>query len=434
MKASDGVMALARPWDCPPLLNVPILGEQYTSREFFEREWLNMWTKVWLLMGRSSELDKAGSYQVEEVGPESFIMIKQNDGSIRAFYNVCQHRGSRLIFNHEGLVNQIVCPYHGWEWARDGSLEHVQDPEDFTDGNPCDDLTLVEVNCEVFAGFIWINMDSECMSLKDYLGPVWGEFEAYESHDWMRGLSSTVDVKCNWKVPQDNSCESYHLPTVHPQGLQWIEHSYKFCHFDWCKEGHNRMAIPMVTPSRSLSGEELEVDEQLAEMLEPWNLNPDDFRGREFETREEVQSVKRKLGAKRGYQFEKLFDDQLTDAYHYNIFPNVTISFAGAEYIGFQRMRPHRRDPERHSYDNFMYLSHGAAARIGMTKPEERRFFEYGTELMNRQIADQDLAISTGQQLGLSSRGYRGVRLAGQESRVQRFHDVLEEYLEGDRP
>ena len=67
------------------------------------------------------------------------------------------------------------------------------------------------------------------------------------------------------------------------------------------------MAIPMVTPSHSLSGEELEVDEQLAEMLEPWNLNPDDFKGREFETREEVQSVKRKLGAKHGYQFEELF-------------------------------------------------------------------------------------------------------------------------------
>ena len=75
-------------------------------------------------------------------------------------------------------------------------------------------------------------------------------------------------------------------------------------------------------------------------------------------------------------------------------------------------MRPHRRDPERHYYDNFMYLSHGAAARIGATKPEERRFFKYGTDLMNREIADQDLAVSTGQQLGLSSRGYSGVRLA----------------------
>ncbi|HAQ04789.1 MAG TPA: hypothetical protein DCQ88_08260, partial [Acidimicrobiaceae bacterium] len=70
--------------------------------------------------------------------------------------------------------------------------------------------------------------------------------------------------------------------------------------------------------------------------------------------------------------------------------------FAGSEYIGLQRMRPHRRDPERHYYDNFMYLSHGAAARIEATKPEERRFFKYGTEIMNRQIADQDLAISTG--------------------------------------
>ena len=97
-------------------------------------------------------------------------------------------------------------------------------------------------------------------------------------------------------------------------------------------------------------------------------------------------------------------------------------------------MRPHRRDPERHYYDNFMYLSQGAAARLDVTEPEERRFFKYGTELMNRQIADQDLAISTGQQLGLASRGYRGVRLAGQEGRVQRFHDVLDEYLDGSRP
>ncbi|MEC7909571.1 MAG: Rieske (2Fe-2S) protein, partial [Actinomycetota bacterium] len=147
MSNLEGVMAVAKPWGCPPLQNVPILGEQYTSREFFDHEWSSMWTKVWLLMGRSSEMQEPGSYQVEEVGPESFIMIRQADSSIRAFYNVCQHRGSRLIFNKEGTTDKIVCPYHGWEWASDGSLEYVQDPEDFKEGNPCDDLTLVEVNC-----------------------------------------------------------------------------------------------------------------------------------------------------------------------------------------------------------------------------------------------------------------------------------------------
>ena len=69
MNSSESVMALARPWACPPLRNVPILGDQYTSREFFDREWSSMWTKVWLLMGRYSELGEAGSYQMEEVGP-----------------------------------------------------------------------------------------------------------------------------------------------------------------------------------------------------------------------------------------------------------------------------------------------------------------------------------------------------------------------------
>ena len=71
MSDSGTVMALARPWECPPLRNVPILGEQYTSREFFDREWSSMWTQVWLLMGRSSEIREPGSYQVEEDVPES---------------------------------------------------------------------------------------------------------------------------------------------------------------------------------------------------------------------------------------------------------------------------------------------------------------------------------------------------------------------------
>ena len=434
MNLSSGILAKTKPWDCPPLRNVPILGDQYTSTAFLEREWETMWSKVWLLMGRSSEMPNPGDYQMEEIGHESFLMTRQIDGSIRAFYNVCQHRGSRLVFQTEGFADPITCPYHGWKWAFDGSLTYVQDPEDFSEGNPCDDLNLVEVKCEVFAGFVWVNMDSNSVALSEYLGPVWDEFEAYESQNWIRGLSSTVDVPCNWKIPQDNSCESYHLPSVHPQGLRWIEHDYKYCHFDWCSEGHNRMAIPMATPSRSLEGSDLRIDEQLTAILEPWGLDVHAFKGKEFETREAVQKAKRKQGLEKGYQFKNLYDDQLTDAYHYNIFPNVTISFAAAEYIGLQRMRPHPRDPQRHFYDNFMYLAPGTAQKESITKTEERRFFKYGEELMNRQIADQDLGICSGQQLGLASRGYKGVRISGQESRVQRFHDVLDDYLEGIRP
>ncbi len=198
------------------------------------------------------------------------------------------------------------------------------------------------------------------------------------------------------------------------------------------------MAIKMGLPAKSLADKDLRIDEQLAAMLEPWGLNADDFHGREYETRAAIQKAKRALSGERGYQITDLSDDQLTDAYHYNIFPNVTISYAGCEYVSMQRMRPHPTDPTKCFYDNFTY---GAAGSEGdadlenlggkewLHEGSQREFFTYGERLMNRRIADQDLSIVTGQQLGLKSRAYTGVNLSGQEDRVQRFHDVIDNYL-----
>ena len=281
-------------------------------------------------------------------------------------------------------------------------------------------------------------MNENASTLKEYLGPVWDDWDRYHSDHWLRTSAATVAVDCNWKVPQDNSCESYHLPTVHPQGEYWIEHDYKDCIFDWCSEGHNRMAIKMGLPAKSLADKDLRIDDQLAAMLEPWGLNTDDFHGREYETRAAIQKAKRALAGERGYEVTDLSDDQLTDAYHYNIFPNVTISYAGCEYVSMQRMRPHPTDPTKCFYDNFTY---GAAGSEGdadlenlggkewLHEGSQREFFTYGERLMNRRIADQDLSIVTGQQLGLKSRAYTGVNLSGQENRVQRFHDVIDNYL-----
>ena len=426
------------PWDKPALVGTPITRNRYASSSFMEQEWEKIWTKVWLLVARAPEIPDPGDYSVEEIGPESFITVRQEDGSIRSFYNVCQHRGSRITFAHEGTAERFVCPYHGWEWATNGILEKVGDPEDFRGGNPCGELSLVEVRCEVHAGFVFITMNENAPTLKEYLGPVWDDWDRYHSNHWLRTSAATVTVDCNWKVPQDNSCESYHLRTVHPQGEYWIEHDYKECIFDWCSEGHNRMAIKMGLPAKSLADKDLRIDDQLAAMLEPWGLNADDFHGREYETRAAIQKAKRALAGERGYQVDRLSDDQLTDAYHYNIFPNVTISYAGCEYVSMQRMRPHPSDPTKCFYDNFTYGAAGSEGDAGLEnlggkewlhEGSQREFFTYGERLMNRRIADQDLSIVTGQQLGLKSRAYTGVHLADQEERVQRFHDVIDNYL-----
>jgi len=80
-------------------------GYRYTSEKFFEQEFEQMWTRVWLLLGRESEMPEPGDWQREEVGPESFLMVRQEDSGIKAFYNVCQHRGNRLKAGFADTMN-----------------------------------------------------------------------------------------------------------------------------------------------------------------------------------------------------------------------------------------------------------------------------------------------------------------------------------------
>ncbi|MDA0338443.1 MAG: hypothetical protein O2910_01140, partial [Proteobacteria bacterium] len=81
-------------WGEPPMKGHKIDGYRYHSKDFFDDEWENMWTKTWLLLGRANEIPEPGDYQMEEVGPESILMVRQNDGSIKTFYNVCQPSGA----------------------------------------------------------------------------------------------------------------------------------------------------------------------------------------------------------------------------------------------------------------------------------------------------------------------------------------------------
>ena len=121
----------------------PITGDRYYSKEFAQREWDHMWTKIWHVAGRTNELQEPGDYIVHTFMHESVICVKQDDGSMRAFYNTCQHRGQRLV-EQDSFASKFTCPYHGWVWGLDGVLQHAQDAHDFPQGNPCGKLKLKE--------------------------------------------------------------------------------------------------------------------------------------------------------------------------------------------------------------------------------------------------------------------------------------------------
>ncbi len=440
MAEADWKHEPAPAWQMPHIGEHPIEGYRYTSREFYEREFEHMWTKVWLLLGRENEIPNPGDWQREEVGPESIIMVRQKDGGIKAFYNVCQHRGNRLVFAEKGTVKRFVCQYHSWAFTLDGELNFAQDSEDFPQGNPCGKVRLVEIPCDTFAGFIWVNMDPQAAPLKEYLGPIWDDWNMYPISSMKRYLAQTVHVPCNWKVIQDNFNESYHLRSVHPQASVTIEEGYKETQFDMCEEGHGRMIMHAGYPAKSLEGNKMR--EPLMALMQEWELDPEAFQGRERDIRPALQKQKRKLGPQRGYEyFNDLRDEQLTDFYHYNIFPNFSVSVT-ADGFHFLRSRPHPTDPEQCIFDNWYYATapEGVTSPVGTPAGLVGRDEEVPHEIINhgdKSIGlgmDQDLSITTGQQLGFRSRGFRGVYLSGQEARIRRYHEVIDEYLQGIRP
>ena len=437
-------------WPKQKLRGNRLQGYRYTSREFFQAEFDEMWAKVWLLLGRESEILHPGDWQKEEVGPESILMVRQKDNSIKAFYNVCQHRGNRLVAEDKGSTRRFVCRYHAWAFDVGGDLLYAQDAENFAEGNPCGKIKLKEIRCETFAGFIWINMDPDCDDLRSYLGPIWDDWSRYEIETWKRYLALTTTLPCNWKVVMDNFNESYHVATVHkPTGTpeerkrmhSGVDTRVENTRFDLSDEGHNRMIMPGGYAGISLN-EDGTIGEPLNTILREWGLDPIDFVGRGNETRDALQNAKRKLGPEKGYShYETLTDEQFTDAFHYTLFPNFAVSL-WSDGFHFLRARPHPTDPEQCVFDNWWYASQPkgetspvrtTAGIVERNAHVEHEVFELGQRSMGRTI-DQDIEIFPLQQAGFRSRGYEGAYLADQESRVRRYHELIDDYIEGRRP
>lgn len=428
----------------------PIPGSRYTSREFFQDEWEHMWTKVWLLLGRESEMPNPGDWQQEEVGAESILMVRQADGSVKAFYNVCQHRGNPLVDGPKGSVKRFVCKYHSWAFMPDGELNFAPDKEDFPEGNPCGKVRLQEVACETFAGFVWVNMDKDCTSLKQYLGPIWDAWKELDLEGWKRTMARSAWLPCNWKVVLDNFNESYHVPTVHMAATPDTDRKkirgnintyYKETRFDLSSEGHNRMIMKGGFGVGSTDKDGNIID-PLASELRAWEIDPAEFKGRPEDTRAALQQAKRGLGPERGYShYAKVPDEQLTDAFHYTLFPNFAVS-VWSDGFHFLRARPHRSDPEQCLFDNWWYAS---PASVSSAMPTSRGASMGGTDEVEVTMIDpleesigpaieDDVRVFVAQQRGFRSRGFHGVYLSNQEKRIRRYHELIDDYIEGRLP
>jgi phenylpropionate dioxygenase-like ring-hydroxylating dioxygenase large terminal subunit len=196
----------------------PIPAGPYYRADYFELEVAAIFRSTWLQIGHVCELSEPGSFIVRplEFAKASILITRGKDGIIRAFHNVCTHRGTQLVAEEAGVKSSFSCPYHMWTFGNDGELRAAPDFERFyVEKSKCN---LRPVSVGVCAGLIFINLDpSPQQNLLEFLGPLAAELELMPVARATTFHEYTYEIDANWKVTYDNFQENYHLRFIHPR-------------------------------------------------------------------------------------------------------------------------------------------------------------------------------------------------------------------------
>ena len=416
---SEGTPATKAP--DPDLGSAMVPKERYISPEFMEREWDHIWSKVWLLGCREDQIPDAGDYICTNIGRESVLLVRQRDSGIKAFHNVCMHRGNRLADEGLGQADSFLCGYHGWEYDSDGTFVDIPDLETFPQGAPpC--TGLAELPCDTWASFVWFSLNTDVEPLRDYLGELIGHIEPYHFDRMAMTRWVTAEWDCNWKAGVDAFAEAYHTAQTHPQ-LLWYSDDFNVQIDLYDKHSRYLIAFGLLSPRvRSTP----EIPPPLKVLLRNAGIDPASYEGPINGIRKEVQRHKREHQKEEGKDFTDLNDDQLTDDYNYLIFPNVTLNTHADDLMLF-RHRPHATDPNKMLFDIWMFeLLPDWEERPPLPKHD---FRPAGSTRSLGMVIDQDAANLASVQAGMNSSGYPGLWLGDQERRLRHFHQTISDYV-----
>ena len=187
----------------------------YTDPEIFKIESNGLFLRTWQFACHGAEIARPGAYKEFEIAGESLFAVRGRDDVVRVFYNVCQHRGHQLVTG-QGRAPTIVCPYHAWSYHLDGRL-HGGPNIDVVEGFDTAQICLTEVRCEMFLGFIFVNLDPDAAPMDDWFPDVRAElaewvpnWQSLEPLTWVE-----IPENCNWKVSVENYSECYHCALNH---------------------------------------------------------------------------------------------------------------------------------------------------------------------------------------------------------------------------
>ena len=192
-------------------------GEYYNSPDILAEENERIFAKSWHCVGRGSALAGAGDYIVRTIAGESLIILRDRSGDLRAFFNVCRHRGTRLCEAAIGHLSETIqCPYHAWTYTTDGRLIGAPQMQDVP-GFDKRDYPLHSAAVAEWEGFVFVNVATDPEPFVEVFAPMIGRLTRFGLEHLAVGHSVTYEVAANWKLVFQNYSECLHCPMIHPE-------------------------------------------------------------------------------------------------------------------------------------------------------------------------------------------------------------------------
>jgi phenylpropionate dioxygenase-like ring-hydroxylating dioxygenase large terminal subunit len=410
-----------------------IAASRYTSAAFFEEERTSMWPRVWQMAARDEEFPEAGDLVVYDNLGKSVILVRQPDLSVKAFWNVCLHRGRRLR-TESGPATELQCPFHGFTWNTDGSLKQIPCRWDFAHLSD-QSMQLPQVRAERFAGYWFINWDGTAPPLDQYLSPLPEHFARWSQERNFTAVWVGKVIKANWKAVAEAFMEAWHSVVTHPQILPFTGDANS--RYSLWGDHVNLALTPFGVPSPHLGAipEEAIIDAFAGgagrnnEEAAPILLAPGET------ARQALGARNRAALAALGYEAEaaQASDAELLDAWTYNVFPNLSPWGGFMSNISY-RWRPW---PDQNATLMEVRVLARAPADGPVPRAAEMVFLNedqpWSTVTAWGRLGgvyDQDMANLPHVQEGLISSPNDRVELGRyQEARIRHFHATLDKYL-----
>jgi phenylpropionate dioxygenase-like ring-hydroxylating dioxygenase large terminal subunit len=374
----------------PELGNGPISTDRFIDPAFYERERKEVFAKSWINVGSAHDFTGPNSFFVRDIKilGVSLLVVKDADGKVQAFHNVCSHRGNKLIWENRGACPKLfACRFHGWGYAADGALKEVPDGEVFHFDK--EDWGLVPVRTESWNGFVFVNLDENgTESLLEHLGPLAESLAGFPFDKLTMQYRYDVSERANWKVALDAQNEIYHVPMLAP--LHRFLAGGAFSSND---EGYTRLYD----------------FERLGRHSVYFSDSDADF--------QETRTGTINGGVSPSFNAPKL-PLKVPFAFHV-LFPNMVVAFFG----------------------NSMFTYNIWPEAVNQTTWEIRLHYQEPTNLAERVINEQakcrfrdllceDAIGHEALQIGLESRARDAFVLGDQEIQIRAFHKNLDEYME----